>query len=86
MIQNAISATVIRDVFARCAMPIAYRDRAEHVRWPGIELVGPLSAGSQDITVFAAGLWQHEAGAALMRFITSLGGAAEANGTNVTAN
>jgi len=53
------------------------------VRWPGIELVDP-----QDITLFAAGLGRgnNEAGAALMRSITSLGGAAEADGTNVKAN
>jgi molybdate transport system substrate-binding protein len=65
----------LAEAVAKGEVEIGLAQISQIVPWPGIELVGPLPAGLQNMTLFAAGVGggskEPEASRALIRFITS---------------
>jgi len=70
-----IPAEPVGAVVARGDAELGFQQISELLPFPGIELVGPLPADAQKVTVFAAGIAtgarQPDAGAELIRFLAS---------------
>ncbi len=69
-----ISTEPVAKVVARGEAEIGFQQMGEHVPVPGIDIVGPLPAAIQKITVFSAGIVasskNQEAAKALLRYLT----------------
>jgi molybdate transport system substrate-binding protein len=70
-----IPATPVGEIVARGDAEIGFQQIAELLPVPGVDIVGPLPADLQNITVFSAGIAtvskEPEAGKALIKFLAS---------------